>query len=358
MEHRTVTKLEDIAKETGFSIKTVSRAIHNHPDIKRETRDAIMEVVRKRGFTPNWADQSLRNQKTNTIGYIIPNITNGFFGEIGIAIDAFFREKGYSTHICFTSDSRENEIESIRSLLAKNIDGIILAPVGNQGEYIDQIANLDDTPIVLIDNRLNGPARNYVLQDNEGNSRRLTEHILGHGHTKIGFVTGPLEESSSRERLSGFRNALLEESVPFDENLVRSVDWEIHSGYKATKDLLEQDGGPRPTAIIYGNSQLLLGGYKALREKGLAIPNDIAVASFEHPDIIDALSPCPTTLEKVEARIGRAAAEMLLAIIEAKEKAPLREVYIPSQLIIGNPVDAPARTEGLQPSLLSIRATL
>jgi len=335
MEYRIVTKLEDIAKETGFSIKTVSRAIHNHPDIKRETKEIIMEVVRKRGFTPNWAAQSLRNQKTNTIGYIIPNITNGFFGEIGIAIDSFFRARGYSTLICFTSDSRENEIESIRSLLAKNIGGIILAPIGNEGEYIDQIPNLDDTPLVLIDNRLSGPARNYVLQDNEGNSRLLATHILGHGHTQIGFITGPLEESSSRERLNGFRDALEDARLPFDESLVRSVDWEIHSGYEATKDLLDQKGSSRPTAIIYGNTQLLLGGYKAIREKGLSIPSDIAVASFEHPDIIDALSPCPTTLEKVESRIGRAAAEMLLSIIESKEKTPPREVYIPSQLIIG-----------------------
>jgi len=330
-----VTTLKDIAEETGFSIKTVSRAIHNHPDIKLETKEIIMEVVRKRGFTPNWAAQSLRNQKTNTIGYIIPNITNGFFSEIGIAIDAFFRKKGYSALICFTSDSRENEIESIRSLLAKNIDGIILAPIGNKGDYIDRIQNLADTPLVLIDNRLSGPPRNYVLQDNEGNSRRLTEHILGHGHKRIGFITGPLEESSSRERLAGFRDALDNAELPFDNTLIRSVDWEIQSGYKATKGLLDQKGDARPTAIIYGNTQLLLGGYKALREKGLSIPHDIAVASFEHPDIIDALSPCPTTLEKVETRIGRTAAEMLFSIIESKESMPTREIYIPSQLIIG-----------------------
>lgn len=344
LEYCTVIKLEDIAKETGFSIKTVSRAIHNHPDIKRETKEIIMEVVQKRGFTPNWAAQSLRNQKTNTVGFIIPNITNGFFGAIGIAIDAFFREKGYSTLICFTSDSRENEIESIRSLLAKNIDGIILAPIGNQGEYIDQIPNLAETPLVLIDNQLSGAPRNYVLQDNEGNSRRLAAHILGHGHKRIGFITGPLEESSSRERLSGFRNALEEAGVSFDNSMVRSVDWEIHSGCEATKDLLEQKGNSRPTAIIYGNSQLLLGGYKTLKEKGLVIPSDIAVASFEHPDIIDALSPCPTTLEKVETRIGQASAEMLLSLIESKEKTPPQTVYIPSHLIIGESCGCSMRT--------------
>ena len=195
--------------------------------------------------------------------------------------------------------------------------------------------NLADTPLVLIDNRLNGPARNYVLQDNEGNSCRLAVHILEHGHRRIGFVTGPLEESSSRERFAGFRRALDEAGIVFDEGLVRSVGWEIRNGYEATMDLLRQKGGSKPTAIIYANSQLLLGGYKAIRENGLSIPSDIAVASFEHPDIIEALSPRPTTLKKVEAKIGTAAATMLLSIIESKENTAPREILIPSKLITG-----------------------
>ena len=334
-ESGIITTLKDIAGETGFSIKTVSRAIHDHPDIKRETKDTIMEVVRRLGFTPNWAAQSLRNQRTNTIGFIIPNITNGFFGEIGVMVDAFFRARAYSTLICFTSNSRENEIASIKSLLAKNIDGIILAPIGNQGEYLDLVPNLTDTALVLIDNRLSGPARNYVLQDNEGNSCRLAAHVVGHGHRRIGFVTGPLEESSSRERFAGFRKALDDAGLVFCDNLIRSVGWEIRNGYEATTDLLGRSGVSRPTAIIYANSQLLLGGYKAIREYRLSIPSDIAVASFEHPDIIDALSPRPTTLEKVESRIGMAAAGMLLSLMESKTGLLPREVLIPSELIIG-----------------------
>jgi LacI family transcriptional regulator len=329
-----MTTLKDIAEETGFSIKTVSRAIHDHPDIKEETRAAIMEVVRKRSFTPNWAAQSLRSQRTSTIGYIVPNITNGFFGEIGMSVDEFFRGRGYMTLMCFTSNSRENEIASIVSLLAKNIDGIILAPVGNSGEYLDLIPNLDGTPLVLIDNRLSGPPRNYVLQDNERNSALLAAHVIGHGHRRVGFVTGPLEESSARERLVGYRRALAEAGILPDDSLVRSVDWEIRGGFEATMDILGP-GGPRPTALIYANSQLLLGGYKAIQELGLAVPGDLAVASFEHPDVIDALSPRPTTLGKIEARIGLAAARMLLSLLESKEEPPLSEVLIPSELILG-----------------------
>ncbi len=336
-----MTTLKDIAEETGFSIKTVSRAIHDHPDIKGETKLAIMEVVRRRGFTPNWAAQSLRSQRTNTIGYIIPNITNGFFGEIGMSVDTFFRGRGYSTLICFTSNARENEIASIGSLLAKNIDGIVLAPVGNSGQYLDEIPNLEGTPLVIIDNRLSGPPRNYVLQDNEHNSALLTTHILGHGHRSLAFVTGPLEESSARERLAGYRSALAQAGIAPDESLVRSVDWEIRGGFDATMSLLGEGSGRRPTAIIYANSQLLLGGYKAIHELGLSLPEDLAVASFEHPDVIDALSPRPTTLGKMESRIGTAAAEMLLSLIESKEDLPLREVLIPSELILGGSCGCP-----------------
>jgi LacI family transcriptional regulator len=325
--------LKDLAKETGFSIKTVSRAINDHPDIKAETKAAIMEVVRRHAFTPNWAAQSLRSRSTNTVGYIVPDITNGFFGEIGMSVDAFFRARGYSTLICFTSNSRENEIASILSLLAKNIDGLILAPVGNSGEYIDEIPNIAGTPLILIDNRLNGAPRNYVLQDNERNSAILSAHIVGHGHRSIGFISGPLEESSARERLAGYRRALEEACIPFDSALVRSGDWGIRGGFEATMDLL--GSGSRPTALVFASSSLLLGGYRAIHELGLSIPEDIAVASFEHPDVIDALSPRPTTLGKIEADIGTAAAGMLVSRIEAKGGAPTQEIIIPSELVVG-----------------------
>ncbi len=337
-----MTTLKDIAEETGFSIKTVSRAIHNHPDIKEETKIAIMEVVRRRSFTPNWAAQSLRSQRTNTIGFVVPNITNGFFGEIGIAIDEFFRSRSYSTLICFTSNSRSNEVASIQSLLAKKIDGIILAPVGQSGDFLDRIPNLGETPLVLIDNRLTGPPRNYVLQDNVRNAALLTNHVLGHGHRRVGFVTGPLEESSARERLDGFRSALEAQGMAFDEALVRSVGWEIKDGFDATLSLLDEGSAPRPTALIYASSQLLLGGYRALQEVGLSIPSNVAVASFEHPDVIDALSPRPTTLEKIEAKIGLAASTMLLSLIEAKGELLPPEVLIPGELIVGGSCGCPS----------------
>ena len=330
-----MTTLKDLAMETGFSIKTVSRAIHDHPDIKAETKAAIMEVVRKRSFTTNWAAQSLRSQRTRTIGFIVPDITNGFFGEIGMGVDAFFRAQGYTTLICFTSNSRENEIASIRSLLAKSIDGIILAPVGNSGEYLDGVPNLADTPLILIDNRLSGPPRNYVLQDNERNSALLTTHMLGHGHSRVGFISGPIEESSARERFVGFREALGKAGLSFDDSLIRSGDWGIRGGFDATLELLGTGEGIRPTALIFASSPLLLGGYKAIHELGLAIPEDIAVASFEHPDVIDALSPRPTTLGKIEADIGAAAASMLLSLIDKKETDTSLETIIPGELIIG-----------------------
>jgi LacI family transcriptional regulator len=110
-------RLKDIAAETGYSIKTVSRAIHDHPDISEQTRHRIMEVVRKHGFTPQWAAQSLRIRKTHTVGFVVPNLTNTFFGQLAMTIDSHFRKTRYSTLICFTAKTLANELDSLGMLL-------------------------------------------------------------------------------------------------------------------------------------------------------------------------------------------------------------------------------------------------
>jgi LacI family transcriptional regulator len=158
--------LKDIAEKTGYSIKTVSRAIHNHSDISVETRRKIMKIVEEHSFEPNWAAQSLRSRRTRTIGFVIPNLTNGYFGQIGMVIDTYFRKLGYTTLIGFTSNSYQNEIESLKSLIAKNVDGIIFAPVGCTGGYFRDIPKLNSKPLVIIDNKCRGIDAHYVLHDN------------------------------------------------------------------------------------------------------------------------------------------------------------------------------------------------
>jgi LacI family transcriptional regulator len=313
----------------------VSRAIHDHPDIRPETRARIMEVVRRHGFTPQWAAQSLRIRKTHTVGFVVPNLTNGFFGQIAMTIDAHFREARYSTLICFTAKKLENELDSLRSLLGKNVDGIIFAPSGCSVDYFQALPALREKPLVIIDNRCESIDACHVLHDNVFGMRLLTDHLIARGHRSIGFIGGPPEESSAAERLEGYTTALTRHGFPVEEQLIRTADWDkINGGHEATLDLLEKARG-RLTAILYGNSQLLLGGYKAIHSLGLRMPGDVAVAGFDPPYEIDSLVPRPTALGTVEEKIGLAAARLLQDLMSGKKPPTNKEIRIRSELRIG-----------------------
>jgi len=327
-------RLKDIAAETGYSIKTVSRAIHDHPDISEQTRHRIMEVVRKHGFTPQWAAQSLRIRKTHTVGFVVPNLTNAFFGQLAMTIDSHFRTALYSTLICFTAKTLANELDSLGMLLGKNVDGIIFAPSGRSVDYFAALPALREKPLVIIDNRCEGIGAWHVLHDNQFGMGLLADHLIGRGHKSIAFIGGPEEESSAAERLEGYRKALARHGLPVDESLIRIADWEkINGGHEATMDLL-RTAAARPTAILYGNSQLLLGGYKAIHALGLRMPQDVAVAGFDPPYVIDSLVPRPTALEEVEEKIGLTAARLLQDLMSGKKARANREIRIRGELRI------------------------
>lgn len=327
--------LKDIAAETGYSIKTVSRAIHDHPDIKKETRARIMEVVRKHRFTPQWAAQSLRIRRTHTIGFVVPNLTNSFFGQVAMAIDEHFRKSHYSTLICFTAKSYPNELESLASLLGKNVDGIIFAPSASGGDYFRVLPQLKDKPVVIIDNRCAGNGACHVLHDNRYGMKLLAGHLAERGCRAIAYIGGPLEESSAAERLEGYRAALRARGLAVNERLIRTADWEqVNGGHDATLDLLRKERG-RVDAVLYGNSQLLLGGYKAIHALGLSIPAQLAVASFDPPYMIDALVPRPTSLGQVERTIGLTAARLLQEQIGGRKPPARKEIRIRAELQVG-----------------------
>ncbi len=294
-----------------------------------------MEVVRRHGFTPQWAAQSLRIRRTHTIGFAVPNLTNGFFGQIAMTVDAHFRQARYGTLICFTAKDYGHELASLGSLLSKNVDGIIFAPSGAGGEYFRDLPQLREKPLVLIDNRCQGLDGWYVLHDNCHGMKLLAEHLLDRGRRRVAFIGGPPGESSATERLAGYQQALRARGLEPEEALIRAADWDqVNGGYEATLDLLHEQAG-RLQAVLYGNSQLLLGGYKAIHGLGLKMPADLAVAGFDPPYEIDALVPRPTSLRKVEEEIGLTAARLLQQLIAGTIPAGVREIRIRSELVIG-----------------------
>ena len=268
-----IKRLKDIAAETGYSIKTVSRAIHDHPDIKQETRERIMEVVRRRGFTPQWAAQSLRIRSTHTIGFAVPNLVNGFFGEIAMTIDAHFRQARYSTLICFTAKSYQTELESLASLVSKNVDGIIFAPSGSSGAYFRDLPQLREKPLVLIDNRCQEVDGWQVLHDNRFGMKLLADHLLERGRRRIGLdparrpfrgvlgrrAPGRLPRGLARHGLRPRRRSW--SAAPTGQ--------QVNGGYEATLGPLSKERH-RVNATCDATPSPPLGGYKAIHGAGPA----------------------------------------------------------------------------------------
>ncbi len=277
--------LKDISIKTGFSIKTVSRAINNHPDISEETKNKIIEVASKLSYRPNIIAKSLRQKKAFAIGYIIPDITNEFFGEVALAIESEFKKHGYSLLTGFTNSNPELEIEALKLLISRYVDGIILATVGTTGNFIKEIIEEFKIPIVVIDNRVKGYKTNVVLHDNVKGAYILTKHLIEHGHKKIACISGPIIETSGKRRLEGYKNALNESGIEIDEALIKVSDWKILGGYNSTIELFknyQHKKQNKPTAIFVGNSVMALGSLKAIRELKLRVPEDVALVSFDN----------------------------------------------------------------------------
>lgn len=323
--------LKDIAEIAGVSIKTASRAMNDYPDIKKETKELILSIAKEHHYVPNIAAKSLRQNRSYSIGLVVPDLTNVFFGEVGMAIHNYFKKHGYSTLISFSEGQKSTEIESLDSLLAKQVDGIILATVGSTGSRLKTILKQKNIPLVVIDNVVNNLRTNIVLHDNQYNSYLLTRHLYDQGCRNIGLISGPLSETSGRRRYEGFLKAMHEVGLEVNSNHIVYGDWTIKSGRRATEQLLEQTGSTLD-GIIAGNSLMAFGMYSVLNEHQLHIPNDIAVASFDDLEIVEALDPPLTTLSKVDSIIGELAAKRLYTLIKKPDDQELLETLVKAEL--------------------------
>jgi DNA-binding LacI/PurR family transcriptional regulator len=325
--------LKDIAAKTGFSIKTVSRALNDHPDVKEETRARILTIAKKCSYYPNLVAKSLRTRQAFTIGYVVPDITNEFYGKVGNAIEREAKKHHFGLLVSFTEESSENEVDSLNLLLTKRVDGIILATVGTTGEFIREMMRNYPTPIVVIDNRVEGVRTNLVLHDNVDGAYLLTRRLIGHGHRAIACITGPLTETSGKERLLGYKKALEESGTPVDHAMVRASNWRVDGSYETACELMAVKSRS-PSAVFVGNSIMALGVYKALRRMGRKIPDDVALTSFDSLEFTDAVDPPLTTLESVESRIGELAARTLFERIQARDTVSMSEHFVKASICV------------------------
>jgi len=333
--------LKDVSRLAGVSIKTASRVLNDSVHVKKETRKKVLKVIEELNYKPDYFARNLRTKKSNVIGYIIPDFTNQFFGLVFNGIEKELKKEGYNLLVINSWGKKEAEKKSIDVLISNRVEGIIFASTGLSGKYVKRQIEIFGIPFVLIDNKLKGIKMNYVLHDNIKGAEILTNHLIKtHKQKKISFITGPTHETSSKKRLEGYKNSLINSGIEVNENFIKIGDWinnnnnnnNNNSGYKLTMELFSQV--EKPTSIFIASSAMALGVLKALKKIGLKVPENIKLVSFDNYDFAEFIQPPLTTINKVEEKIGEEAAKMLIRKIKKRDLNNYDEVYMPMEIVI------------------------
>jgi len=322
--------IKDIAKEADVSITTVSRVLNNKPDVGDDTRAKILKIIEKMNYNPNSVARGLVMQKTHTIGLIIPDISNPFFPQIVRAVEDKAQELGYSVILFNTDNHLERERKAVELFKSKQIDGLIVSlSLGN--EEILKNLKASNYPVVQIDRSVLDHIYPLVSIDNIKSAYQMVEYLIKKGHKKIAHLSGDLNTTTARERLSGYKKALKDYKIEIKKDYIIEGDYTQDSAYKATKKLLGLKSPP--TAVFAANDLSAAGVYKALFEADLKIPADMAVAGHDDINLASLLKPELTTMRQPKYEMGERAVSVLLKMID-DEDAEIEDQILNTDLII------------------------
>lgn len=309
--------LKMVAERAGVSVNTVSRAINNKPDINEETKKRILKVAQELGYVRNDTAVALRTKKTGTIGVVIADNRNPFYAEVLNGMEVAAREKNYHIILANTQRDYQKEEEAINLLLAKRVDGLLITPVQDRD---DDIKNLIDAniPFVVVGRDFENIEVDAVYNDEVKGGFLATEYLIKKGHKRIALINGFLYKSPARGRLEGYKRALKEYGILFDDALVNVGDIDVKDGYERTKQLFEK--GLDFTAIFAYNDMMAFGAMQAIREKGLKIPEDIGLVGYDDIPFSSLISPALTTIRLKKQNLGVQSVKLLLSRINGKRK--------------------------------------
>ena len=314
--------IKDVAASVGVSPTTVSHVLTGKRHVKRQTIEKVQEAVKALNYKPNVIAQSLKQNRTNTIGVIIPDITNPFFTGIVSAIESKANQEGVSVILNNYNDDASLEKKCIDVLLQKQVDGIILAPgVGNR-EYI-RSSLTNEIPLVLMDRSIRGCSADLVELDNYAASFQAVEYLLNLGHRKIGFIGGITDISSNREREQGYIDALAAEGIHTPEGFIQRKAARISGGYEGAMALMNRR--TPPTALFLGSNTISLGAIKALKELSVTCPDELSIISFGDFEWSTAFDPQLTCIYTPVGEMGLTAVEKLLVRIRQPDKSPEKQ---------------------------------
>lgn len=325
--------MKDIAQDLGLAVITVSKALRNHPDVAKKTRERILQRAKELDYQPNVLARSLVTGRTYLIGLVVPGLMHPFFAEIAMALSEVTGKHGYSVIICSSEQNPQQEARHIRQLLARRMDALVVAASGLSTEAFEQMERLGQK-YVLIDQELPGLAANFVGVDDETVGRMATEHLYSQGCRTIAHIRGRNSMTGSR-RFEGYKQALKDLKLPFQESLVvaRSkpdID-SLTQGAEAMRTLLKLR--VRPDGVFCFNDPMAMGAMQVILQEGLRIPEDIALIGCGNQYYNDSLRVPLSSIDQHSWAIGERAGKIVLDLVQAEGKPRSRSIILTPTLV-------------------------
>ena len=317
-DHNSKVNMKTVAKKAKVSIATVSRVLNDLPNISEKTRKKVLNAVNDLDYEINAVASDLRRKSTKTIGIIVGNILSQFHSIVAKAVEDTANKFGYNVILCNSDDNPEKELEYLKVLKSKRVDGVLLISREGNIRYINKMIN-SGIKIVLLDRLIDGLECDAVIVDNENGAYSAVKHLITEGYKKIGIICGPLNIFTDKERLNGYLRALNEAGIKEDKNLIKIEGLKKEDGVKQAKEFLE--ASERPEAIFTANLDLTLGAVIALKKMGIKIPDEIGIIGFDDIECFLLMDPPLSTVNQPIYSLGATAADLLIKRIKGEDKS-------------------------------------
>ena len=322
--------IADVARLAGVSPMTVSRVINASAAVAGATRDRVQAAMAELGYLPNYAARSLVVRRLGVIAFVMPDLGNPFFSGIARTVEGVARAHGLTVIFANTDGDLAVETDYIGTVISLGVDGVLLVPTGDRSaKNVEQLERFGK-PVVLVDRNVRGTKCDVVMGESRRAAAALTEHLIGHGHTRIGMLSGPKQTTTGRERARGWQAALTDHGLAPRPELLRHAEYLRSAGYKETSEFLSQL--EPPTAIVAANNFLAFGASDAAHALDLRIPDDVALVGFDDVEITPG-EPTMTCANQPVEEIGRSAMELLLSRMGDADR-PAEKVVVEFELRI------------------------
>ena len=328
-QHRT--SLKDLAKELGVSIATVSRALRNSPEIGLDMQRRVKELAKSLNYRPNPFAQSLRKEAPKVIGVVVPNLVTHYYAAVLDGIEAEARKSGYSIISTNSHESFEDEAQAIDNFISLHVEGIIACLAQNTTDYshFEEIAQMG-IPLVFFGRTCLTDKFSSVTANGDEAAQIATQHLIDTGSRRIAFIGGPNHLDMVKRRKHGYLEALRENNIPIDRELVAcdKIDYEV--ALHVTEEMLKRDN--RPDAILAFNDIITFAAFTAIKNCNLRIPEDVALIGFTDDQHAAYVTPRMSAIVDQSFKMGVKACELLLRNINGDEK--VYKAIVPQQLVI------------------------